>query len=55
MFSCDSCEIFANAYFEKHLRTAASEYLSGWFLEDISEVAACQRSKKSAYAEVLFQ
>ena len=25
MFSCEYCEIFKNAYFEEHLRTAASE------------------------------
>ena len=26
MFSCANCEIFKNIYFEKHLRTAASDY-----------------------------
>ena len=50
VFSCDWCEIFKNIYFEKYLRTAASEDLSGaamlfWFL-DISRVAACRCSIK---------
>ena len=38
---------FSENHFEKHLETAASEDLSGaTILEDISEIAACQRSTK---------
>ena len=35
VFACEYCEIFKNTYFEKHLRTAASEnqHLSDKFTE----------------------
>ena len=37
MFSCEYCKIFKNTYFQKHLRTAASEtYGSEIYKEKLS-------------------
>ena len=34
MFSCEYCEIFRNTYFEKHLRTVASQF---FYLERVNK------------------
>ena len=58
MFPSYRCKILWNTHFEKFLRPAAPENLTGvafWFLKDICEVAVCQHSRERAYVEVSFQ
>ena len=42
VFSCECCEIFKNAYFEEHLRTAASVCVQGMFFFCLSPVSNYQ-------------